>query len=70
MSIKQLNASYFLHEDRIVFRINTQAKEEFVFLFTRRVALFLLAATEHLVEKQLEQRHEPATAKAVADFEK
>lgn len=70
MSIKQLNASYLLQEDRIVFRINTQAKEEFVFLFTRRVALFLLAATEHLVEKQLEQRHEPATAKAVADFEK
>jgi hypothetical protein len=29
-----------------------------------------LAASEHLVEKQLEQTHEPATAKAVAHFEK
>lgn len=70
MTIKQFNASYLLQEDRIVFRINTQTKEEFVFLFTRRVALFLLAATEHLVEKLLEQRHDLATAKAVADFEK
>lgn len=70
MSIKQLNASYLLQEDRIVFRINTEAKEEYIFLFTRRAALFILAASEHLVEKQLEQRHDPATAKAVADFEK
>ena len=70
MSIKQLNASYLPQEDRIVLRINTEAKEEFVFLLTRRVALFILAASEHLVEKQLEQRHDPNTAKAVADFEK
>ena len=70
MIIKQLNASYLIQEDRIVFRINTEAKEEYIFLFTRRVALFILAASEHLVEKQLEQRHDPVTAKAVADFEK
>ena len=70
MSIKQLNASYLLQEDRILLRINTEAKDEFDFLLTRRVALFILAATEHLVEKQLEQHHDPATAKAVADFEK
>ena len=61
---------YLLQEDRILLRINTEAKDEFDFLLTRRVALFILAATEHLVEKQLEQRHDPATAKAVADFEK
>lgn len=70
MSIKQLNASYLPQEDRILFRINTQTKEEFVFLFTRRATLFILAASDHLVEKQLEQRHDQATAKAVADFEK
>jgi len=70
MSIKQLNATYLLQEDRILFRINTETKEEFGFLLTRRVALFILAASEHLVEKQLEQQHDPATAKAVADFEK
>lgn len=70
MSIKQLNTTYLLQEDRILFRINTHSNEEFVFLFTRRIALFLLAATEHLVEKQLEQRHDPNTAKAVAEFEK
>ena len=70
MSIKQLNATYLLQEDRILFRINTESKEEFNFLLTRRVALFILAASEHLVEKQLEQKHDPVTAKAVADFEK
>ena len=70
MSIKQINASYLLQEDRILLRINTENKDEFDFLLTRRVTLFILAATEHLVEKQLEQRHDPATAKAVADFEK
>jgi hypothetical protein len=69
MPIKQLNATYLLQEDRILFRINTEAKEEFIFLLTRRVALFILAASAHLVEKALEQKHDPATAKAVADFE-
>lgn len=70
MSIKQINASYLLQEDRIVLRVNTQTKEEFSFLLTRRVTLFILAASEHLVEKQLEQSHDPVSAKAVADFEK
>ena len=65
MSIKQLNASYLLQEDRILFRINTEDKEEFNFALTRRVTLFILAASEHLVEKQLEQQHDPVTAKAV-----
>ena len=70
MSIKQLNASYLIQDDRILFRINTEEKSEFAFLLTRRVTLFILAASEHLVEKQLEQKHDPVTAKAVADFEK
>ena len=70
MSIKQINATYQLQEDRILLRINTANQEEFDFLLTRRVTLFILAASEHLVEKQLEQQHEPATAKAVAQFEK
>ena len=70
MSIKQLNASYLIQDDRILFRINTEEKSEFAFLLTRRVTLFILAASEHLAEKQLEQKHDPVTAKAVADFEK
>ncbi len=70
MSIKQINTTYLLQEDRILLRINTVDKTEFQFLLTRRVALFILAASEHLVEKQLLAQHEPAIAKAVADFEK
>ena len=69
MSIKQLNATYLHQEDRILFRINTEEKAELSFLLTRRVALFILAASAHLVEKVLEQKHDPETAKAVADFE-
>lgn len=57
-------------EDRIVLRLNTETKEGYSFLLTRRVALFILAASEHLVEKQLEQSHDPVSAKAVADFER
>lgn len=70
MIIKQLNATYLLQEDRTLFRINTEEKAEFSFLLTRRVALFILTASEYLVEKILEQMHDPVTAKAVADFEK
>jgi hypothetical protein len=69
MSIKQLNVTYLLQEDRILFRINTKERAEFSFVLTRRVALFILAASTHLVEKMLEQKHDPVTAKAVADFE-
>ncbi len=68
MSIKQLNGSYIPNEDRILFRFNTVDNCEYRFWFTRRITLFVLAATEHLVEKQLEQYHPQSTARAVAEF--
>ncbi len=55
MGIKQINLSYLLHEDRILFRVNTSINDEFLFLLTRRVGLFLLAATKHLMQKELEK---------------
>ena len=42
---------------------------EFRFWFTRRVTLFILAATSHLLVKNLEQTHSPEAAKAIAEFE-
>jgi hypothetical protein len=68
MSIKQLNGSYIPNEDRILFRFNTVDNCEYRFWFTRRITLFVLAATEHLVEKQLEQHHPPSTARAMVEF--
>ncbi|MBT8614578.1 hypothetical protein G6652_08845 [Polynucleobacter paneuropaeus] len=70
MTIKQFNGAYLANEDRILFRFNTQNQEEYRFWFTRRVALFILAATSHLLAKKLDQTHSPDAAKAVSAFEK
>lgn len=70
MTIKQLNASYLMNEDRILFRFNTQDLAEYRLWLTRRVTLFILAATSHLLTKKLEQEHPPDTAKALNEFEK
>jgi hypothetical protein len=70
MGIKQLNASYLANEDRILLRFNTPEEAEYRFWITRRVGLFMLVATTHLLTKQLEQSHAPDTAKAIDAFEK
>jgi len=70
MGIKQLNASYLVSEDRILLRFNTPEEAEYRFWITRRVGLFMLVATTHLLTKQLEQNHTPDTAKAIDAFEK
>lgn len=69
MTIKQFNGTYFLNEDRILFRFNTQNQEEYRFWFTRRTTLFILAATAYLIAKKLEQTHSPDAAKALGEFE-
>jgi len=68
MTIQQFNATYLTHDDRILFRFNTNEDTEFRFWFTRRVTLFVLAATSHLIVKNLEQIHSPQVAKAMAEF--
>ena len=70
MSIKQLNASYLVSEDRILLRLNTQDQVEYRLWLTRRVTLFILAASTHLLAKKLEQAHSPDTAKALNEFQK
>lgn len=70
MTIKQLNAAYLLNEDRILFRFNTQDQAEYRLWLTRRVTLFILAASTHLLTKKLEQAHSPSAAKVVDEFEK
>jgi hypothetical protein len=70
MAIKQLNASYLVSEDRILLRLNTQDQVEYRLWLTRRVTLFILAASAHLLTKKLEQAHSPDTAKALNEFQK
>lgn len=70
MSIKQINAAYFVNEDRILLRFNTPEEAEYRFWITRRIGLFMLVATTHLLTKKLEQSHTPDTAKAIDAFEK
>ena len=69
MTIKQFNATYLANDDRLLFRFNTQDDAEFRFWLTRRVTLFILAATSHLIVKNLEQSHSPEAAKALVQFE-
>ena len=70
MSIKQINAAYLVNEDRILLRFNTPEEAEYRLWITRRIGLFMLVATTHLLTKQLEQSHAPDTAKAIDAFEK
>jgi hypothetical protein len=70
MTIKQFNATYLAHDDRLLFRFHTIEDTEFRFWFTRRVSLFILAATSHLIIKNLEQAHSPEAVKAIVDFGK
>lgn len=70
MTIRQFNGSYFLNEDRILFRFNTQNQEEYRFWLTRRTTLFIIAAVSHLFANKLELSHSPDAAKALNEFEK
>jgi len=70
MTIKQFNATYLAQEDRILFRFNTEDQEEYRLWLTRRVTLFILTATSHLLTKKLEQAHSIDAAKALNEFEK
>ena len=70
MTIKQLNATYLVNEDRILLRLNTPEEAEYRLWITRRVSLFILAASAHLLTKYLEQTHTAETAKAIDGFEK
>jgi hypothetical protein len=70
VSIKQINAAYLVNEDRILLRFNTPEEAEYRLWITRRIGLFILVATTHLLTKQLEQSHAPDTAKAIDAFEK
>lgn len=69
MAIKQFHCQYLPKEDRLIFRLNTDAGCDYLFLLTRRIVLFILSATERLVIEQLSTSHEKPIAKAISEFE-
>jgi len=68
MSIRQINANYVPEEDRVMLRFTTDKQEEYRFWLTRAVVGALLAQTQALAVKALEQQVSVHQAKAVAQF--
>jgi hypothetical protein len=69
MNIKQFNGAYLIADDRLLFRISANEDVEYRFWLTRRVVLFILAATNHLISNQLKESHSLDAIKALIDFE-
>jgi hypothetical protein len=72
MSLRQFNATYVPEEDRVLFRLTTNANEEYRLWFTRsRVAEFLGLGEKAAVLKLAKDNDEllPQQAKAVAEFQ-
>jgi len=69
MGVKQFNASYNKQEDRMVFRFNTHDDQEFLFWFTRFITKAIIDAVDQLIQKNLEQKHNPQIAEVIKDFQ-
>jgi hypothetical protein len=69
MSIKQFSGTYFLNDDRIIFRFNTMDNSEYKFWLTRKVTHFILISGSQFLEKQYESEHVPAVAKALSEVQ-
>jgi hypothetical protein len=70
MSVKQFNGSYDQKEDRLLFRFNTQDDQEIRFWLTRFITKGILGAVDQLIQKRLEQKHNPQIAEVIKEFQK
>jgi len=69
MSIKQFNATYFLNEDRIIFRFNTIDNSEYKFWLTRRLTHFILKSAGQFLEKQHDEKSSPSVEKIISELQ-
>jgi hypothetical protein len=69
MSIQQFNGEWISQEDRVLFRFNTSAGEEFSFWLTRMMLRGLIQGTQHVAVKVLEKTHAPPVAQAMQSFQ-
>jgi hypothetical protein len=68
MSITQFNATYVQEEDRVMFRFNTSASQEYRLWFTRLVVRDLLRLIDQGSVQVLAREHPVEQAKAIAEF--
>ena len=68
MSIKQLNATYVLDEDRVQFRFTTANLEEYRLWLTRVGVAQILAYGRQTLVSTLKEVHAPAQAQMIAEF--
>jgi hypothetical protein len=68
MSITQFNATYVQEEDRVMFRFNTSASQEYRLWFTRLVVRDLLRLIDQGSVAVLAREHPVEQAKAIAEF--
>lgn len=69
MGIKQFNGEWVSQEDRVLFRFNTHANEEFCVWLTRRMVQAVLQGAQQLALKSLEKTHSPEVAQVVQAFQ-
>jgi hypothetical protein len=70
MGIKQLNGTYLPAEDRILFRVSTDAQEEFRFWLTRPVTRRLLAEVDQSAAQTVAQKFPQEIAQTVTEFQR
>ena len=70
MGIKQLNGTYVAAEDRILFRVSTDAQEEFRFWLTRPVTRRLLAEVDQTTAQTVAQKFPQEIAQTVTEFQR
>ena len=68
MSITQFNATYVQEEDRVMFRFNTSASQEYRLWFTRLVVRDLLRLIDQGSVAVLAREHPVEQAKAIVEF--
>ena len=68
VSIKQLNATYVLDEDRVQFRFTTASQEEYRLYLTRVGVAQILSYGRQALVATLQEVHAPAQAQMIAEF--
>jgi len=70
MTVKQFNANWVCHEDRIYLRFNTLNNEEYRFWLTRQSLTELFSKSREVIKRFLEQNHRPEVAEMIEGFQR
>lgn len=68
MALKQFSGNYNPETDRLIFKINTTADEEFQFLLTRRITTKILYGSESEAKKIIEKKHPGSATSGLLKF--